>query len=66
MVLYLWGGPNNSYQEMNDSLEGDHIKNNILDYCIWYLQWLTSEQNKEKERKLAPGGMSTVDVQLSA
>lgn len=66
MVLYLWGGPNNSFQEMNDSLEGDHIENDIFNYCIWYLQWLTSELNKEKERKLYCGERQVVDVQLSA
>ena len=55
MVLYLWGGPNNAwdgYWEHIDSLEGDHIRNDIYDWCIWYLQWLTGVQNIDKERRL--------------
>jgi hypothetical protein len=55
MVLYLWGGPNNAwdgYWEHIDSLEGDHIENDIYDWCIWYLQWLTRVQNNDKERRL--------------
>ena len=51
MVLYLWGGPNNSDQNMCTVLEGDHKDNNHLDWRIetplkW---WLTSDQNKKKE-----------------
>ena len=54
MVLYLWGGPNNAWDgswEQIDSLEGDHIENDIYNWCIWYLQWLTGWQNTDKERQ---------------
>jgi hypothetical protein len=48
MVLFLWGGPNNSPWEMSNALEGDHKNSNIRDWCILNLQWLNQEQNTRK------------------
>jgi hypothetical protein len=48
MVLFLWGGPNNSPSELSNALEGDHKNSKIRDYCILNLQWLNTEQNKRK------------------
>ena len=48
MVLFLWGGPNNSPWEMSNALEGDHKNRKIRDYCILNLQWLNAEQNTRK------------------
>ena len=44
MVLFLWGGPNNSPWEMSNALEGDHKNSNTKDYCILNLQWLNRLQ----------------------
>ena len=48
MVLFLWGGPNNSPWEMSNALEGDHKNSKTRDYCILNLQWLNAEQNTRK------------------
>ena len=48
MVLFLWGGPNNSPWEMSNVLEGDHKNSKTRDYCILNLQWLIEEQNTKK------------------
>jgi hypothetical protein len=48
MVLFLWGGPNNSPWKMSNVLEGDHKNSKTRDYCILNLQWLIEEQNTKK------------------
>jgi hypothetical protein len=48
MVLFLWGGPNNSPWEMSNALEGDHKHGNKSDYCVLDLQWLNQLQNLMK------------------
>lgn len=52
MVLFLWGGANNSGMDWNESLQGDHIKNDLLCLSILLLQWLTGLQNLAKDHDL--------------
>ena len=55
MVLYLWGGPNNASDEdwkTMASLEGDHVDNDLYNWSILFLQWLTAMKNKSRNLRL--------------
>ena len=49
MVAFLWGSVNRSDEIMNNGLVVDHeVEEDRGNWCVWNLQFLTSQQNVAK------------------